>query len=118
MDKRTVTAVTILAALIAIALPIFIAVYLSNRQALDAETMLALSYARDVTHRNEIIGDQITSGIDRLVNTHAKDPCSEDNIERMRQITITSSRVHTFGFVLGSRLICSSLGTFGGALDL
>ena len=36
--------------------------HLSSWQALEAEETLALSYARDVTHRNEIIGDQIISG--------------------------------------------------------
>jgi sensor c-di-GMP phosphodiesterase-like protein len=118
MDKKTVTIVTLFAALIAVALPIFMAVYLSYRQALDAESTRALSYARDVSHRNEIIGDQITSGIDKLVDAHAKNPCSEDSIERMRQISISSSRVHVFGFVSRDRLVCSSMGSFGGGLDL
>ncbi len=118
MDKKAVTAVTLVAALFAIALPILMAVYLSNRQALDAESTLALSYARDVTNRNEIIGDQMVIGLDKLVNAHAKDRCSDDNIERMRQISMTSSRVHAFGAVSGDRLICSSVGSFGGGLDL
>jgi len=118
MDKKAVTAITVVAALIAIALPILMAVHLSNRQALDAESTRALSYARDVTHRNEIIGDQIVSGIAKLVDAHAKDPCSNDNIERMRQISILSTRVHTFGFVSGDRLICSSGGSFGQGVDL
>jgi len=58
MDRKTVTAITVVAALIAIALPISIALYLANNQALDTEKMRALSYARDVLHRNEGIGDQ------------------------------------------------------------
>ena len=118
MGRKTVTAITVVAALIAIALPILMAVYLSNRQALDAESTRALSYARDVSHRNEIIGDQIVSGITQLVDAHAKDPCSDENIERMRQVSILSSRIHTFGFVSGNRLICSSGGSFGQGVDL
>jgi sensor c-di-GMP phosphodiesterase-like protein len=118
MDKKTITAITLIAALIAIALPILMAVYLSNKQALEAESTLALSYASDVSHRNEIIGDQIAGGIDKIVNAHAKGLCSDDNIERMRQISITSSRVHAFGVVSRDRLICSSVGNFGGGLDL
>jgi sensor c-di-GMP phosphodiesterase-like protein len=114
MDKKTITAITLIAALIAIALPILMAVYLSNKQALEAESTLALSYASDVSHRNEIIGDQIAGGIDKIVNAHAKGLCSDDNIERMRQISITSSRVHAFGVVSRDRLICSSVGNFGG----
>jgi sensor c-di-GMP phosphodiesterase-like protein len=118
MDKKTVTAITVVAALMAVALPILMAVYLSNRQALDAESAHALSYVRDVTHRNEVIGDQIVSGFAKLVDAHAKDPCSDDNIERMRRISILSTRVHTFGFVSGNRLLCSSGGSFGQGVDL
>lgn len=118
MDRKTITAITLIAALLAISVPILSAIYLSNRQALDAESARALSYARDVSHRNEIIGDQIASGIDKLVNAHATNPCSDDNIERMRQISITSSRVHAFGFVSRDRLICSSVGSFGEGLNL
>jgi sensor c-di-GMP phosphodiesterase-like protein len=118
MDRKTVTAITVVAALIAIALPISIALYLANNQALDTEKMRALSYARDVLHRNEGIGDQIVSGFDQLANAHAKDPCSEENIERMRQVSIISSRVHGFGFVSGDRLICSSVTSFGEGFDL
>jgi sensor c-di-GMP phosphodiesterase-like protein len=97
MDKKAVTAITLIAAMIAIALPNLMAVYLSNRQALDAESTLARSYASDVSHRNEIIGDQIASGINKLINAHAKDSCSDDDIERMRQTSINSSRVRAFG---------------------
>jgi sensor c-di-GMP phosphodiesterase-like protein len=118
MDKKTVTAITLAAALFAIALPILMAVYLSNRQAVDAESARALAYARDVTHRNDIIGDQVAGGIENLVRAHAKDPCSDDNIERMRRLTVTSSRVIAFGFVSGNRLMCSSVGDFGGGIDL
>ena len=75
-------------------------------------------YARDVSHRNEVIGDQFVSGFEKLVDAHAKNPCSDENIERMRQISILSSRVHTFGFVSGNRLLCSSGGSFGQGVDL
>jgi sensor c-di-GMP phosphodiesterase-like protein len=71
-----------------------------------------------VSHRNEVIGDQIVGGFEKLVDAHAKDPCSEDNIERMRRISILSTRVHTFGYVSGDRLICSSGGSFGQGVDL
>ena len=118
MDKKTVTTITLVAALIAIALPILMAVYLSNSQALDAEKTRALSYARDVSHRNETIGDQVVNGLQKLNNAHPVDPCSEQNIERMRQISITSSRVHAFGYVSGDRMICSSIASFGEGLDL
>jgi sensor c-di-GMP phosphodiesterase-like protein len=36
----------------------------------------------------------------------------------MRQVSITSSRVHAFGFISGDRLICSSVASFGEGLDL
>jgi len=118
MNKTTVIATTLFAALIAISLPILIALHLSNREALDQEGKVALSYARDVTQRNESIGDQIVIGLDKLAAAHAKEPCSEDNIDRMRKVNVSSSRVRAFGVIAGDRLICSSLGSFGAGLDL
>ncbi|MBB5060962.1 sensor c-di-GMP phosphodiesterase-like protein [Granulicella aggregans] len=118
MNKTTVVATTLFAALFAISLPILIALYFSNREALDQERKVALSYARDVTHRNESIGDQVVIGLGMLASAHAKDPCSEDNIERMREANVSSSRVRAFGVVAGNRLICSSFGSFGAGLDL
>ena len=118
MERKTVTVITVVAALIAIALPILMAVYLANNQALDAESAHALSYARDVLHRNESIGDQVVSGFNQLDNAHAKDPCSEENVQLMRQVSLTSVRVHAFGYVSGDRLICSSVASFGQAVDL
>ena len=118
MSKTVTTVITLIGALLAIALPIFFAIHLADRQARDAEARRAISYAEDVVHRTDKTADQIASGINKLVNRHASDPCSDDNISLMQQIDVSSSYIQTIGGVSGDRLICSSLGRFGKGLDL
>ena len=58
-----------------------------------------------VLHRNEGIGDQVVSGFDQLDNAHAKDPCSEESIQRMRQVSsYLKPCPPAFGYVSGDRL--------------
>jgi sensor c-di-GMP phosphodiesterase-like protein len=118
MDKRMITAITVIGTLFAVGMPIILAIYLSDRQARDAETMIALTYARDVSNRTDGIGDQTKSAVEKLVRAHSKDPCSDENIALMRQIDLTSSFLQAVGSVSHDRLICSSIGSFGKGLDL
>ena len=118
MDKKAITAITLIAALFAIAAPILTAIYLSNREARNDEAAVALSYARGMSNRNEAIGDQARDAIEKLVGAHAKNPCSYQNIDLMRQVAVTSSYLQAVGAVSGNRLICSSVESSGEGLNL
>ncbi len=66
MGKRVATCIAIAAALIAVAIPTFIAVYFARQQSIETETNRALSYARDVLHRSDTSARQIYDGIGLL----------------------------------------------------
>ena len=116
MSKRLATVITLGAALVAIAVPIMVAVYFANKTGRDIEVERALLYARDALKRSEATGDQIASAVESLVANQSSGPCSENNLSRMRQIDLASSYIQAVGHVSGTRLICSSL--LGDELDL
>ena len=118
MNKTVTTTLTLICAVLAVALPILLAIHLAHKQAGEAEALRALSYAQDVVHRTDKTADQTASGIEALVAAHAGDPCSDASVSMMRQIDVSSSYLQTIGSVSGGRLICSSVGRFGKGLDL
>jgi sensor c-di-GMP phosphodiesterase-like protein len=118
MPKSTATAVTLAAAVLAIAIPVVLAIYLADRQARETEMRVVTSYAKDVLHRSETTSDQILVANHTLAATHSADPCSDSNIAIMRRYDLSSSYLQAIGFVADGRLVCSSQGRDAGGLAL
>jgi sensor c-di-GMP phosphodiesterase-like protein len=112
MTKRTATFCTAIAGLLAVAVPIVLALFIAGRQAEESERARVLGYAKDVLGRSDKAGDQIYEGIQRLVDSagNSTDPCSVTQLAVMREIDLASSYIQTIGHVAGEELECSSLG--------
>jgi sensor c-di-GMP phosphodiesterase-like protein len=110
--------VTLLGAIVAIAVPITISVLVAYREAREGEFNRALAYAHDVVFRSEKTADQIDAGIKRLIAAGAGDPCSAERLNLMRSINLTSSYIHAIGHIVGNVMVCSSLGGDLNKLDL
>lgn len=97
-------------AILAVGMPVWLAVEESERQGLEAENARILSYARDIMQRTDATVDQVAKGIGRLELAPAGEQCSDENLARMRQIDLASKYMQAIGYVNGGRIVCSSLG--------
>jgi sensor c-di-GMP phosphodiesterase-like protein len=104
---------TLVIALTAIAVPVLFAIDQSRRQGQDAEMERVLAYARDVQSRTDMTAEQILNGINKLLDAHPADPCSEAQVAIMRGIDLSSSYIQAIGHVSNGVLVCSSLGPNG-----
>jgi sensor c-di-GMP phosphodiesterase-like protein len=118
LSKSIATVFTLTAALLAIAIPVILAIHLSDQQARESEMNLVSAYAKDVLHRSETTSDQGLLALDTLSAAHSPDPCSEANLAIMRRFDLASSYLKAIGHVANGTLECSSLGRDAGALPL
>ena len=116
IPKSTAITVTVAAALLAIAIPVLLAIYLADQQARQTEMRVVVGYAKDVLHRSETTSDQVLRAQDALVAAHSADPCSASNLAIMRRFDLASSYLQAIGYIAGERLVCSSQGRDAGGL--
>lgn len=118
MNKRVVLAMTLCIGLVAIAGPIFAAIYIANDQAVKAETARAMGFAADAVRRTDMASDEMEVGIARLVEADASEPCSTENIALMRGIDLASTYIQAVAHMVGNRIVCSSLDAADDGLDI
>jgi len=118
MRLRTPATLVLISALLAIALPILLSIYLARKEGLRAEQRTALTYAREVLHRSDSTADQIEVGIAALTAANAGAPCSPKNIALMGKIDLASSYIQAIVHMSGNQVECSSLGKELNGLNL
>ncbi|TCS37524.1 sensor c-di-GMP phosphodiesterase-like protein [Paucimonas lemoignei] len=118
VGKRAAIAVALFAGLVAIAVPILVSLYLASMQSLEAEEARALALAAEVVRRSDETSEQIYKAFAKLGRERIADPCSPANIERMREIDLSSTRLQAVGYIAGNKLLCSSLGSHGAGIPV
>jgi len=118
MRRSTTLVVTLVAVMVAIGVPILAAIEIASREAAKAEVTRVLGYAREVLNRSEATANQVEEGIRLLAAVAAPDPCSARSVALMRRIDLASSYIQAIGHVVGDSIVCSSLGTEPGELDI
>lgn len=111
MRKSTVTLLTILAALLAITVPVGVAIYLAQRQASANQMDVVAGFARDMLYRTDATNNQAMTAFASLHAAHDPNPCSRANLAIMRRYDLASSYIQSIGYMVGNRLVCSSQGT-------
>jgi len=92
----------------AVLVPIWASVQLAWNESVSTEKALGLSYSHDVMRRTQMTASQISTAIHRL-NSDGFAPCSNGDIEIMRELGLGSSYLQAVGRVSGNTLACSSL---------
>jgi sensor c-di-GMP phosphodiesterase-like protein len=118
IPKSAAIVVTLGAALLAIAIPVLLAIHLADQQSRETQMKLVTGYARDVLHRSETTSDQALAAMNALVAAHSADSCSDLNLAIMRRFDLSSSYLQAIGYAANGRLVCSSLGRDSAGLPL
>lgn len=118
LRKRRILLMAIASSVLAIAVPILVALYLAHQQSMQAESHRALVMASEVLRRTEEAGRQAFVAETRLKEETGVDPCSESAQLRMRDIALGASYLQAVGYAHNGRLMCSSLGAHSAGIDL
>jgi sensor c-di-GMP phosphodiesterase-like protein len=120
LNQRLTQVTAVMATLLVIAGPVVIAIAIAYWEGVASVSSRAMFYARDVLTRSERTTDQIDAGIKALVAARSiyPDPYAEPNIALMSKIALSSSDIQAIGYVVGNHMVCSSLRTATGNIDL
>ena len=78
----------------------------------------ATHLAYEVRRHSEASSDQAYDAFHALEDAHASDPCTDANVQLMKQMKLRGDNLEVVGYVAGDRLLCSSLGQHGAGLPL
>lgn len=109
MRKNVIYVIVTLLAFAATTFLPWLAFQEAQRQALAAESKLALAYARAVRYRADELGRQAESVINRVAQLGYV-PCSNEARALLYEIDLTSTYLQAIGYVRNGMLVCSSLG--------
>jgi sensor c-di-GMP phosphodiesterase-like protein len=109
MGKRSATVLAIVAALLALAAPIVFSIHSAQRRAAEQQERRALDYALAVTHRSDLMLDQVGRAVTRIRAAGAVGACDPARIDAMRRADLSSSYIQALGHVVNNRMVCSSI---------
>lgn len=118
MSRPLLIFLTLVAVLFAIGGPLTVAFLMAARNAQNAELRHMTSHAQEVLLRAATTEEQIHGGIASLVALGSPDPCSQESLAVMRRIDVASSFIQAIGHVVGDSIVCSSIGTQPGDLEI
>jgi len=99
------------------ALPILAAILLARHQAAEREEGYVAGLAHIALARSETTADQLVLGSRRINGMSLREACSENGLDLMRRIDLSSTLIQAVGYVDGNVMRCSSIGG-GKAFDL
>lgn len=110
MHRPTGVAIAVAVGLAAMVAPLWISIHLAWLQSVADEEASVRYNARDVLRRAEETRNQMLTGLKMLTKANLA-PCSEGEIDLMRQIDLSSSYIQAVARIEGDTLTCTSLGT-------
>lgn len=117
-DRRTVLALGMGLALLAVGVPLATAVVVSQRQTLAEAGRFSGLIAAELVRRVDEAAGQAAEAFRILEASASTDPCSEEQRALMRRLDLESGYLQAVGYVAGEALICSSIENGGKAVPL
>ncbi|WEN15682.1 EAL domain-containing protein [Rhodanobacter sp. AS-Z3] len=113
MSSRKAMIVAVSVSLLAIGLPTGAALYLAYHQSMQQASSQSMEVAADALGRAEAVAEQAQTAVDRLTPTTTADPCSAARQLLMLRTALDLHYVKAVGYIVDTRVLCSSGGTAG-----
>ncbi|MDR7306113.1 EAL domain-containing protein [Rhodoferax saidenbachensis] len=104
------------AGLVAVMLPIAVAILLAEYKSLEHQRERASSIATEILSHAHKVTDQLQVVFKELSAAPTGDPCSERNLNLMRKLVIQSNLLIDVGYIENEHMVCSSFGRNGYAI--
>ena len=117
-NKKVAIGIAIIVAILAVAAPILISLYLARQQSIDEQTSRVARIADDVLRRSDEVTLQALKVTGELAKFGGADSCSDDVIALMSRMAVSSEQLQAVGYVNGNRLLCTSFGRYEPAIDI
>jgi sensor c-di-GMP phosphodiesterase-like protein len=111
-NKKVAVTVAVLVAILAIATPILISLYLARQESIADEKTRVAQLARDVLRRSDQTTRQLHAGMLELEANPTQSPCSAEHVALMGRVTLVSEQLQGLGYIADNRLLCSSYGVY------
>jgi sensor c-di-GMP phosphodiesterase-like protein len=111
-NKKVAIAVAVLIAIVAIAAPILMSLYLAWQQSIAEQEARVAQLAQDVLRRSDQTTNQLHAAIEQLEANATPSPCSADSVALMARLTLISEQLQGMGHIAGDRLMCSSYSVY------
>lgn len=121
MRRSRAVKLIILMAILAAVGPLLTAVFLAQRQGLNAELERVTAYARVVINRSDRAVEQMRLTINILSSLHQElggDACAPEMLNKMRELGVSMEYMKVAGFVRDDLMYCSTLGTHDEGLHI
>jgi sensor c-di-GMP phosphodiesterase-like protein len=118
LNKALIVAVAIMVGVVAVGSPILISLYLAREQSFNEEMAQVTHLAYEIRRHSDTSSDQAYAAFRTLEGAHASDPCSDANVQLMKQLKLQSDNLEAVGYIAGDRLLCSSLDQHGTAIPV
>jgi sensor c-di-GMP phosphodiesterase-like protein len=113
LKVQPVIALSYLAGVLAIGVPVFLSVQLTDQLAQREQEAVAGQLADQALHRNETITVQVFESIRKMESVGLQEPCSHEAQTMMEAATLRYFEIQAVGYVRNNRIVCSSLGLNG-----
>jgi sensor c-di-GMP phosphodiesterase-like protein len=117
-NKKVAIGITVIVAILAVAAPILISLYMARQQSIDEQSSRVAHIADDVLRRSDEVALQAQQVTAELAKFAGAAPCSDDAVALMSRIAVSSEQLQAVGYVSGNHLLCTSLGRYEPAIDI
>lgn len=118
MGNRPAWVMSLLVVILSIFAPLAIILIFAEEQSVKNQVSRAEMVSGEIVRRGDQAADQILVSNSAVAEMDSQSPCSDESIQRMRSIVLSSNQIAGVGYIANNRLMCSSIGLHGAGIPV